>query len=143
MALSNRILSGCFEPTPASGLTDFLLVQAAVTRSSVPSNAINSFRPDKLDCDKPDIRPQTFGLREKFCVKLRVASRNLYFLQGGLRCRSQKLLRIPSWITIAEHGVARHQNFGSGTDHVDYGLRRHSAIDFDAIRQAALVANLG
>ena len=34
MALSNRTLSGCFEPTLARGLTDFLFVHADVMISS-------------------------------------------------------------------------------------------------------------
>src|SRR5579864_371657 len=46
MALSNRTLSGCFEPTLASGLTDFLLVQAAVKANRTPSTAIDAIRRD-------------------------------------------------------------------------------------------------
>ena len=33
MALSNSTLSGCLDPTLASGLTDFLLVQPTVSAS--------------------------------------------------------------------------------------------------------------
>src|ERR1700728_5270539 len=46
MALSNRTLSGCFDPTLASGFTDFLLVQAMVITSSMPTTAINGMRRD-------------------------------------------------------------------------------------------------
>src|SRR3979411_3549111 len=41
MALSKRTLSGCLDPTFASGLTDFLLVQAAVISNNVLITAIN------------------------------------------------------------------------------------------------------
>src|ERR1700686_5594190 len=46
MALSNRTLSGCFDPTFASGFTDFLLVQPMVITSSMLNTAINGFRRD-------------------------------------------------------------------------------------------------
>jgi hypothetical protein len=39
-------LSGCFEPTPAKGLTDFLFVQAAVSPNNVPSRTIQQIRRD-------------------------------------------------------------------------------------------------
>src|SRR6266851_947107 len=44
MALSNSTLSGCLEPTLAKGLTDFLLVQAAVTSSNMPTTATKELR---------------------------------------------------------------------------------------------------
>src|SRR5450432_1646841 len=44
MALSNKTLSGCFDPISASGFTDFLLVQAAVKASTRLNPAINDFR---------------------------------------------------------------------------------------------------
>src|SRR4029077_15305803 len=44
MARSNRTLSGCLEPTFASGLLTFLLVQAAVRASSAPSRATHETR---------------------------------------------------------------------------------------------------
>src|SRR5215471_21083931 len=46
MALSKRTLSGCLEPIPAKGLTDFLFVQAAVRASITPSSAIHTVRRD-------------------------------------------------------------------------------------------------
>src|SRR5258706_7884065 len=49
MARSNSTLSGCFDPTLASGLTDFLLVQATVIASKIPSTGISDLRPDKCD----------------------------------------------------------------------------------------------
>src|ERR1700734_3767428 len=46
MALSNSTLSGCFDPTFASGLTAFLLVQATVNISSTPETATSEIRRD-------------------------------------------------------------------------------------------------
>src|SRR5580700_1458780 len=46
MALSNSTLSGCFVPTLANGLTDFLLVQPTVSASKMASAAINENRRD-------------------------------------------------------------------------------------------------
>src|SRR5437660_9632298 len=44
MARSNSTLSGCFDPTFASGLTDFLLVHATVKVSSSPRSTKLEFR---------------------------------------------------------------------------------------------------
>src|ERR1700691_1759906 len=46
MALSNNTLSGCFDPTLARGLTDFLLLQATVAASNMPNTAISETRRD-------------------------------------------------------------------------------------------------
>src|ERR1700722_9564343 len=54
MALSNKTLSGCLDPTLASGLTDFLLVQAMVITSNMPNTTINGMR--------RDIEPRTSDL---------------------------------------------------------------------------------
>src|SRR5258708_36244466 len=56
MALSNRTLSGCFEPTLASGFTDFLLVHAMVETSSMPNTAINGIRRDICTSKFFDVR---------------------------------------------------------------------------------------
>src|SRR6478672_2655792 len=58
IALSNRTLSGCLEPTPASGLTDFLLVQAPVRASSRPNSAIDVVRQDIQTSEWPVISDQ-------------------------------------------------------------------------------------
>src|ERR1700723_812571 len=55
----------------------------------------------------------------------------------------QQCFRILCWIAAAEHGVARHQNFRTGPDHVRHRVERHPTIYFDAVGQAALAANLG
>src|SRR5271166_6056423 len=49
IALSKSTLSGCLEPTLASGLTDFLLVQAAVIKSNRLSAAIDEYLRDIKD----------------------------------------------------------------------------------------------
>src|ERR1700730_12355421 len=49
MARSNKTLSGCFDPTLASGLTDFLFVQATVIASKIPSTGISDLRHDRYD----------------------------------------------------------------------------------------------
>src|SRR5208283_2558344 len=45
MARSNSTLSGCFDPTLASGFTDFLFVHATVNASNNASSAKLEFRP--------------------------------------------------------------------------------------------------
>src|SRR5438477_12616973 len=103
MALSNRTLSGCLEPTPASGLTDFLFVQAAVSASSTPSTAINGIRRDIRTSNQwPVIRDQGPGNFE-----------TLNFLECCLGCCLEQGLGILLWIAIAEHGVARYEYFCS------------------------------
>src|SRR6266849_7085457 len=49
MDRSNSTLSGCFDPTLASGLTDFLLVQATVIASNRLSTGISELRRDRCD----------------------------------------------------------------------------------------------
>src|SRR5450631_4087803 len=161
MALSNRTLSGCFDPTPASGFTDFLLVQAMVSTSSMPNTTINGIRRDirPRNCWCGDSRLRLSGRAElgSFSVVpsiVRLAAliwsapssralpgltgsetrshknqnKKLNFLHGSFCCCLQQSLRILAWIAIPEHGVARHQNFCSGTNHVGDGLECHAAI---------------
>src|SRR5205807_556551 len=64
IARSNRTLSGCLEPTLASGLFTFLLVQAAVKNSNMTSDAINGVRRDiGPTFDKAFGRPRRPSLR--------------------------------------------------------------------------------
>src|SRR5580704_9748005 len=111
MALSNRPLSGCLEPTLASGLTDFLLVQPTVSASATPSTAISGIRRDIKPQEKSCLSPWGLGcqvadlrLNPKTC-DLTPNSQPLNLLQRGLGCRSQQFLRILLWIAMAEHGV--------------------------------------
>ena len=67
---------------------------------------------------------------------------SLDFLEGGFRGRLQQRLGILFWITVAEHGVACHQNFRAGTNRVGYGIERDPTIYFDAVGEPALAANL-
>src|SRR5208283_4731787 len=173
--------SGCLEPTPASGLTDFLFVQAAVRASKTPSTAIDAIRRDirplrKLLCGagsmtrpgralarlrlrstrlpgtahRVDQPPRSTALRggptgSKLCPEAKSKGSgptNLYLLQRSFRRCFQQILRILSWITMTEHGVARYQNFSSGPYHVAHRLQRDAAIHLDAKRQPALAANL-
>src|SRR5271169_6273277 len=143
MALSNNTLSGCFEPTLARGLTDFLLVHAAVMISSKPSTAVSEIRRDKRD-----IRPST-SLCGDSCPRLSAREARSFFSRPPLdfqqrrfRSRFQQRLRILLWITTTEHGVARHQNFPARPHDIAYGIKPHAAIYFDAEGQPALAANL-
>ena len=130
MALSNKTLSGCFDPTLASGLTDFLFVQATVITSSVPNTIINGIRRD-ISTSIDSCRTAALGVRR---AKLGFLD-SLYskphwlrrhgFPQTMTRPSASPLpwppstsLRILSWIAIAEHGVARHQNFCSRPHHI-------------------------
>src|SRR3981081_2745861 len=141
MALSKRTLSGCFEPTFDSGLTDFLFVQAAVINSSIAKNATNGIR--------RDIKPQLRIFSRQwliFDLKGRPGlPSQLKLLYLGHCCfgrRLQQCLRILSWIAAAEHGVARHQNFRPGADHIGHRVERDPAIHLDAEVQTLPAANL-
>src|ERR1700722_10269367 len=134
MALSKRTLSGCLEPTLASGFVLFLLVQAAVISSKLPRNAMSETR--------RDIRPR---LRILKLIRLFVIERvsGLLDLQKRRFCgRLQQPLYILCWIAIAEHGVACHKNFRARPDHVGHRIERHPAIYFDAVIQPALAAKV-
>ena len=76
------------------------------------------------------------------CPVCNPAIQELNFLQRSFHCRLQKYLRILAWITIAEHGVARHQNFCASPNHVSDGVKGHAAIYFDAVVESPLAANL-
>ena len=67
---------------------------------------------------------------------LRIACPCLHSLQRRLHRRLQQLLGITLWIAFAEHGVARHQNFGSRSHHVGNRLRCNATIYFNAIAQS-------
>src|SRR5216683_5293425 len=136
MALSKRTLSGCLDPMFASGLTDFLLVQAAVMSSNVPSTAMNEYRRDMntSKCSCGDTRPFDFAQgrprlsdRAKLgilpCSRIASLSAALDSLQRRFRGSFQQRLRILAWITATEHGVARNQNFRARLDHVGYGIQ--------------------
>src|SRR5258708_39505089 len=75
MALSNRTLSGCLDPIFASGLTDFLLVQAVVISSNVPSTAMNENRRDMntSNCSRRDSRLGCPAERISAILTLRLA----------------------------------------------------------------------
>src|SRR5271167_567334 len=130
MALSNSTLSGCFDPTLASGFTDFLLEQATVSASSNASTAINETR--------RDIRPR---------IRFQLLTANCWLALLDLQQRSfgrclQQRLRILPWITTTEHGVARDQDFSARPHHIAHRVVPHAAIYFDAVSQPALAANL-
>src|ERR1700734_95543 len=143
MALSNNTLSGCFAPILAKGLTDFLLVQAAVIISSMPSTAVFKIRRDirtsRWLCG--DSRPRLSTERSSVFLP------PLNLLQRRFRSRLQQFLCILSWviltwIAMTEHGVARPQDFPARPHHVAHRVEPHSAIYFDAVTQPALAANL-
>src|SRR2546429_9923865 len=140
IARSNNTLSGCFDPTFARGLTDFLLVQATVTASTRPSTGMMDLRRDK-----PDIRPSrcfrefysyvrtaALGCPPRVARLLSVMPPSLNFQQRRFRRRLQQPFRILGWIAFAEHGVARYQNFRPRPHHVAHGVQSHAAIYFDA-----------
>src|ERR1700734_3652992 len=98
MALSNSTLSGCFDPTLASGLTDFLLVQPTVSASNTASAAINE--------NRRDIRPRNgddyVGAAALGCPPERSSAfflPPLDFQQHRFRRRLQQRLCILPWIT--------------------------------------------
>src|SRR5580693_5493965 len=66
----------------------------------------------------------------------------LNFLQRSFRRHLQQRLRILAWITIPEHGVARHQNFRAGPHHVGHRVEPHPAIHFNAVMEPTLPPNL-
>src|SRR5271156_1326798 len=72
MALSNRTLSGCFDPTPAKGLTDFLLVQPTVSASTTPRTAIDEIR--------DDIKPSRYTCRAGSLTRLPSEARRLVLM---------------------------------------------------------------
>src|SRR5579863_301547 len=120
IALSNRTLSGCFDAILASGLFAFLFVQAQVMVSKRPRTAIGTTR--------RDIAPRKNDYLDS--------------LQRGFGGCLQQFLRVLRWITLTEHGVACHQNFPAGADHVGHRVMPDAAIHFDAVRPVALIANL-
>src|ERR1700693_2704102 len=115
MALSNRTLSGCFDPTFASGFTDFLLVQPMVITSSMPNTAINGFRrditPRNESSELNHVGTAALGCPAERNSAQHCPDKRLPLLHGSFACRFQQCLRILSRIAIPEHGVARHQNF--------------------------------
>src|ERR1700727_1548086 len=147
MALSNSTLSGCFDPISARGFTAFLLVQATVSARSTLNTAIKETRRDiKIWPSKflqitlcGDIRPRLSEQRSSVFSSGAVSN----FQQRRFGRRLQQRPSIFSWIAVAEHGVARHQNFRPRPHHIAHGSERHAAIYFDAVVQPALSANLG
>src|SRR5246500_4774182 len=107
MALLNRTLSGCFDPTFARGFTDFLLVQPMVITSSNPNPAINEFR--------RDIKPQIIGIKSSELNHVGTAALGCPAERSSARrCRWQEAtpsalpLRWPSSTTPAHSVLDRH-----------------------------------
>src|SRR5262249_3419672 len=97
MARSNRTLSGCLEPTFASGLLTFLLVQAA-QYIRAPRRIMTGKR--------RDIRTSGKWLSASGRLGSAVTRDLSHFLQCRLGGGLQQLLGICPWITAAEHRVA-------------------------------------
>src|SRR5580692_2206395 len=104
MALSKSTLSGCFDPTLASGFTAFLFVQPAAINSSVPSPVIRIIR--------RDIRPQEiFDCQFSICnfadSVFAIGNRKLKIQSDLLQRRFGRGLQqdfsILLWIAAAEH----------------------------------------
>src|SRR5215472_10698110 len=106
MARSNRTLSGCLEPTLASGLLTFLLVQAVAMDSNIASDTINRVRHDigptyTEDCCGQPRRPSL--------------AQALNFQQRGFVGCFQQLVRISLGVAVPEDGIARNQQLGPST----------------------------
>src|SRR5437879_11238637 len=116
MPRSNNTLSGCLESTFASGLSTFLLVHAVVS-ASVPTRTITGMRKDmKTSVNRNPNRPECLILLAFFARGWGI----LNLLQRGFKRRLQQCLGINLWIAVAEHRVARHQNFCSGPYYLAY-----------------------
>src|SRR5260370_40328375 len=88
MARSNSTLSGCFDPTFASGFTDFLLVHATVNVSSSPSNTKLEFR--RIE----NLIIKSIHVATGLCPVRRAKARQLHSLQTRTPRRFQQRLRI-------------------------------------------------
>src|SRR5215468_1362381 len=134
MARSNSTLSGCLEPTLASGLLTFLLVQPMLSASAPSRTIVGKLR---------DIRTSETGRRRKPSI-LRADSRRarirnsrytnpfeLNLQQSRFGCGLQQLLGICLWIALGEHGVACHQNFCAGADNLGHRIKGDAAVNLD------------
>src|ERR1700693_5573806 len=111
MARSNSTLSGCFDPTFASGFTDFLFVHATVNASSSPRSTKIEFR--------------RIIQHLKFLINSRRDGRpgrpaSLHSLQTRASRRFQQRLGIYLRIALAEHRIARHQNLRPGAHYLGH-----------------------
>src|SRR5216683_266416 len=135
MARSNSTLSGCFEPTFASGFTDFLFVHATVNVSSSPRSAKLKFR--------RIIQHLKFLINSRRDGRLGRPASRLHSLQTCAPCRFQQRLGIHFRIALAEHRIPRHQNLRPGTHHFRHRVHAHAAIYFDAVLVSPLRPNFG
>src|SRR2546427_7002512 len=125
MARSNNTLSGCLEPTLASGLLTFLFVQATLTAIR-PARKIIGIRRDiaprkyrELGRVFDPAMPPRFMWRWSLGLRPAQAGQRpappqttaLHSFQRGLHCRLQKLLGGTFWIAPAAHRVSPPQNF--------------------------------
>src|SRR5205823_681847 len=111
IARSNKTLSGCLEPTFASGLVTFLFVQPTA-RASMHSRITTGIR--------RDITPQKYLSA-------------LNFQQCGFSSCLQQFLSVSLWIALTEHRVACHQDFCPCPYHLGHGFERNSPIHFNTI----------
>ena len=123
-----------------------------VMTSSMPNTATNGTRRDILtSVSVNDMQSLLSGraqltktLGDFSCANLPLAwiqlvlasDRELNLQHRSFCGRLQQRLRILSWITFTEHGVARHQNFCTRTNHVGDRIEPHTAIDLDPVMQA-------
>src|SRR5215470_11208319 len=134
IARSNRTLSGCLDPTLASGLETFLFVHAEARRSSsTPNRAIDGIR--------RDMRPTS----EKLWLRVYLIKRCscwqelvLNLQQRSLSCRLKKALSIGFWIAVSEHSVAGHKKFCASTHDIPNRIQCNAPIYLDAIVQPAV-----
>src|SRR5258708_6935293 len=141
IARSNKTLSGCFDPTLAKGLTDFLLVQATVIASNRPSTGMIELRRD-IRTSKWLMWGQPPSAVHRAKLGFFIWPPPLDLQQRRFRRRLQQPLCILLWIPATEHGVARHQNFRARPHRIAHCIERYAAIYFDAVVQPALAANL-
>src|SRR6185503_16270000 len=121
MPRSKSTLSGCLESTFARGLLTFLLVQAVVSANVRPS-AITGVRKDMKE-------PQNKRLpAPSFTGELGTGNQELRldFLHGGFQSSPKQIFCISLRIAMAEHCVARHQNFCSGPHYPSDCIESHS-----------------
>src|SRR4029077_19334666 len=143
MARSNRTLSGCFEPTFASGLLTFLLVQPTAN-ASTPSRRMTGIRRDIENLGKSVVSLQWSARKLEDLPTTEDRRRlSLDFLQCGLHRSLHHFLRIYLGIAFTEDGVACHQNFGSGAHHSGHGAEVNTSIYFNTIAQTALRPEIG
>src|SRR5438105_88481 len=135
IARSNSTLSGCLEPTLASGFWTFLLVQAAVRASSSPNSRTTVLRHNIKT-------PEELVVFAVFTCPRGSAELSLHFQQRGLYRSFQQFLRVTLWIAVTEYSAACHQDFRPGPYHIAHGIQGNTPIDLDPIIQALRLAHL-